>query len=231
VEAAIVALRAEMRRRSIGAEEMFARCDWDGDDRLSRKEFCDGVARAGLRPLPSRSMLGRVFDAIDADGNRRVTLGEIVAVLGAEIEVLHGGVEDVERRDFQRRGRDRRDMRASARRGTFFGTYSPEEAARVRRAGQELPAASPLDLAVLAEVDAAEAVDALETVDAPATPPPPSAVKAPRAPASRAVPFPDLGATPEGAVRPEGDRRSGRRSRRKKDETGPAARSRRRRKR
>jgi hypothetical protein len=54
------------------------------------------------------------------------------------------------------RRRDRRDIRASARRGTYFGTYSPEEAARIRRAGGSLlPAASAIDRAMPAEVDAA----------------------------------------------------------------------------
>merc|ERR1712070_1177271 len=74
------AVRRALHRRK---NAVFNFMDADRNDMVTFREFCKGVALAGVRPLPDKPELVYLFQSLDANADGRVSFAEFKAALEA----------------------------------------------------------------------------------------------------------------------------------------------------
>jgi Ca2+-binding EF-hand superfamily protein len=87
-------LRRGLADRRVSAQALFHACDLNRDNRVTFREFKQGVAAVGLRPMPSDEQLQALFLALDATGSGRLRYAEMMAGMRGEVYDGRSEVQD-----------------------------------------------------------------------------------------------------------------------------------------
>lgn len=65
-----------MQNKSITLEELHKNLDTNGDGVVDKQEFIEGISRVIMLPSLTRQDLGTIFDAIDLNNDKSLSLNE-----------------------------------------------------------------------------------------------------------------------------------------------------------